>query len=117
MSKTSGVEPLAVDSPNAIPKGGHWVDMTETDTIMVIEQPGGQSCAAIGGIMAQKMKSNGVTACVVDGRVRDIAELKASNLPVSRSYSLFVPLLVFRSVPSCTITQLLLHRERVQLPR
>ena len=57
--------------------------MTEADTVMVIEQPEGQSCAAIGGIMANKMKVNGVLACVVGGRVRDIEELKASGLPVS----------------------------------
>lgn len=57
--------------------------MTEAETVMVIEQPDGQGCAAIGGIMATKMKVNGVLACVVGGRVRDIEELKASGLPVS----------------------------------
>lgn len=73
--------------------------MTEADTVMVIEQPEGQSCAAIGGIMANKMKVNGVLACVVAGRVRDIEELKASGLPVSDDPDLlssYGRMLVFR---------------------
>ena len=67
----------------AVPDGKHWVDMTEEGTIVVIDQPEGQSCAAIGGIMANRMKTNGVEGCVVGGRIRDLAELKASGLPVS----------------------------------
>ena len=67
----------------AVPDGKHWVDMTEEGTIVVIDQPEGQSCAAIGGIMANRMKINGVAGCVVGGRIRDLAELKASELPVS----------------------------------
>ena len=68
---------------NAIPKGSHWVDMTEPGSIVVIDQPEGQKCAAVGGIMAQRMKIRGVAGCVVGGRVRDMAELKESQLPVS----------------------------------
>lgn len=67
----------------AIPKDKHWVDMTPTGTIVVIDQPAGQSCAAIGGIMANRMKVNGVAGCVLGGRVRDLAELKDCGLPVS----------------------------------
>jgi regulator of RNase E activity RraA len=72
----------------AVPDGKHWVDMTEEGTIVVIDQPEGQSCAAIGGIMANRMKINGVAGCVVGGRIRDLAELKASGLPVSIDISL-----------------------------
>ena len=68
---------------NAIPKGSHWVDLTEPGSIVVIDQPEGQKCAAIGGIMAQRMRVKGVAGCVVGGRVRDMAELKGSQLPVS----------------------------------
>lgn len=70
----------------AVPNGQHWVDMTEEGTIVVIDQPEGQSCAAIGGIMANRMQKNGVVGCVVGGRVRDLAELKSSGLPV-RAFS------------------------------
>lgn len=74
---------LSAETPHAVPKGRHWVDMTESGTVVVIDQPEGQKCAAIGGIMAQKMKLNGVAGCVVGGRVRDMAELVKSELPVS----------------------------------
>lgn len=50
---------------------------------MVIEQPEGQSCAAIGGIMALRMKTRGAMGCVVGGRVRDLEELNNCGLPVS----------------------------------
>ena len=69
-------------SEGAIPKAKHWVDMADEGSIVVIEQPEGQHCAAIGGIMAQRMKILGVLGCVVGGRVRDLAELKDSGLPV-----------------------------------
>lgn len=77
----------------AIPQGQHWVDMTEEGTVVVIEQSEGQTCAAVGGIMATRMQKNGVLGCVVGGRVRDLDELKRSGLPV-RSLLLF-------SGPSC----------------
>ena len=85
VAKTSTVKPLSDDDPGTIPKGHHWVDMTESGTVVVIEQPAGQTCAAIGGIMAARMKMRGAAACVVDGRVRDLEELRESELPVSTS--------------------------------
>jgi hypothetical protein len=72
----------AAPEENRIPKGSHWVDETEPGSIVVIDQPEGQSCAAVGGIMAQRMKMRGVAGCVVGGRVRDMAELEASQLAV-----------------------------------
>lgn len=69
-----------------IPKGSHWVDLTVPGTIVVIDQPEGQKCAAVGGIMAQRMKVQGVAGCVVGGRVRDLAELRNSQLPVCGAF-------------------------------
>jgi regulator of RNase E activity RraA len=74
---------LPESDPGAMPKGKHWVDMADEGTVLVIEQPSGQTCAAIGGIMATRMKVRGVEACVVGGRVRDLTELRKSGLPVS----------------------------------
>ncbi|RMZ91331.1 hypothetical protein DV736_g1412, partial [Chaetothyriales sp. CBS 134916] len=82
VSKGAKIEALPEGSKHAVPKGSHWADITESGTILVIEQPEGQGCAAVGGIMAQKMKFNGVEACVVSGRVRDQQELKDSELPI-----------------------------------
>jgi regulator of RNase E activity RraA len=83
VEKTSDIPPLSESDPGAVPKGKHWVDMVDEGTVVIIEQPAGQTCAAIGGIMAARMKVRGVEACVVGGRVRDLAELRRSGLPVS----------------------------------
>jgi hypothetical protein len=83
VEKTSNVPPLPESDPSAVPKGKHWVDMVDEGTVVVIEQPPGQTCAALGGIMAARMKVRGVEGCVVGGRVRDLAELRKSALPVS----------------------------------
>jgi regulator of RNase E activity RraA len=83
VARDSSTIPLPESHPSAIPKGQHWVDLTDEGTVVVIEQPRGQSCAAMGGIMALRMKKRGVKGCVVDGRVRDLEELKNCGLPVS----------------------------------
>ena len=67
-----------------IPAGKHYVDLTAPDTIVVISQPQGQICAVLGGIMALRMKVLKAKGVVVHGRVRDVEELAATGLPVSR---------------------------------
>jgi regulator of RNase E activity RraA len=83
VGKGSDVPALTESDPGVVPKGKHWVDMTDEGTVVVIEQPPGQTCAALGGIMATRMKVRGVKACIVGGRVRDLAELRKSGLSVS----------------------------------
>ncbi|OJJ49046.1 hypothetical protein ASPZODRAFT_157525 [Penicilliopsis zonata CBS 506.65] len=75
---------LATSSPDThgFPAGTHWVDFAQPETVVVLEQPEGQTCAVLGGIMAARMKYLGVRAVVVDGRVRDLAELHATEIPV-----------------------------------
>ena len=82
MAKGTEAASLPDTDVHAIPKGSHWVDMTDAGTIVVIEQPIGQGCAAIGGIMALAMKRRGAEGCLVGGRVRDLEELSNSSLPV-----------------------------------
>ncbi|KAL1973354.1 hypothetical protein VTN31DRAFT_5989 [Thermomyces dupontii] len=67
---------------NGFPPGKHWVDWAEPGTISVLDQPEGQYCAVLGGIMAARMRYLGVKGVVANGRVRDLAELHASGLPV-----------------------------------
>lgn len=69
-------------SATGFPAGKHWVDCAEPGTVAVLEQPHGQSCAVLGGIMALRMKALGVKGAVVNGRVRDLGELRESSLPV-----------------------------------
>jgi regulator of RNase E activity RraA len=72
------------DLPEAnIPPGKHWVDLTQPETIVVMRQQQGQKCAVLGGIMALRMKVLNAKGVVVNGRVRDLAELRDTGLPVS----------------------------------
>jgi regulator of RNase E activity RraA len=48
----------------------------------VLEQPADQHCAVLGGIMAVRMKVLGVRGVLVNGRVRDLAEINECKLPV-----------------------------------
>ena len=60
------------------------IDEAEPGTVLVIvvEGPGGADVAAIGGIMATGCVERGVSGAVLDGAVRDVAELEALGLPV-----------------------------------
>ena len=73
----------ALDLPEAnIPAGKHWVDLTQPETIVVMRQQPGQRCAILGGIMALRIKVLNARGVVVNGRVRDLAELRVTGLPV-----------------------------------
>lgn len=72
-----------VNLPEAnIPKDCHYVDLTEEGSIVVSQQPEGQKCAILGGIMAARMKKRGAKGVIVLGRVRDVGELRATGLEV-----------------------------------
>lgn len=73
---------------NGFPSGKHWVDCAEPGTVAILDQPQGQFCAVLGGIMAVRMAHLGIKGAVVNGRVRDLGELRESKLPVCRSNSL-----------------------------
>ncbi|QDS74695.1 hypothetical protein FKW77_000411 [Venturia effusa] len=82
------VPPLAAISQSLstgfsnIPSGTPYADLTTPDTIFIISQPQGQSCAVVGGIMAQRMVKLGAKGIVVDGRVRDLDTLRGLNVPI-----------------------------------
>ncbi|EHK99887.1 RraA-like protein [Glarea lozoyensis ATCC 20868] len=65
-----------------IPSGQHYVDLTQSDSIVILSQPEDQKCAVLGGIMALRMKVLNARGIVVHGRVRDIEELKSTGLPI-----------------------------------
>ena len=75
--------PASQDTPASnLPDSRSYADWTENNTIVVISQPAGQSCAVVGGIMAARMKHLGAQGVVVDGRVRDIVALNETQLPI-----------------------------------
>ena len=79
---------------HGFPAGTHWVDWAEPGTIAVIDQPNGQHCAVLGGIMAVRMKYMGVQGAVVNGRVRDLGEIMGCRLPVCFSFLSFFVLVI-----------------------
>lgn len=83
ISKGETAPAVANPETNGFPPGKHWVDWNQPGTIAVLDQPAGQYCAVLGGIMAARMSYIGVKAVVVNGRVRDLAELGGSGLYVS----------------------------------
>lgn len=76
-----------------IPEGKHWVDLTQSESMLVISQPKGQICAALGGIMALRIKMLKGEGVISYGRVRDVEELRETGLPVRES--LFFELFTF----------------------
>ena len=81
--KINGVPALPKAAASNIETGAHWSDLTEKDTVVVIQQPEGQQCAVVGGIMAQRMTVRGVAGVIVSGKIRDLQEMFTLKLPVS----------------------------------
>lgn len=79
------------DTAATLPKGIHWADVSEPGTFVVMKQPPGQTNAICGGIMALRMKMRKVEGIIVAGRVRDVTELRSTNLPVSLAPSTPIP--------------------------
>jgi regulator of RNase E activity RraA len=77
---------LAQLPPANIPSDSHYIDLTVPNTIVVTSQPVKQHNAVVGGIMAARMKELGALGVVVSGRIRDLRELRALDLPVRRTF-------------------------------
>ncbi|EWC44797.1 hypothetical protein DRE_06435 [Drechslerella stenobrocha 248] len=72
----------STDPPSTLPANSHFADLTPPHTITVISQPHGQRNAVLGGLVAGRIKTLGGEAIIVDGRVRDLAELTGLGVPV-----------------------------------
>jgi regulator of RNase E activity RraA len=61
-----------------LPAGSHFADLAGESfaTIAVISAPPNVRCAVIGGLVAARLRKRGVVGAVVDGRVRDVAEME-----------------------------------------
>ncbi|KAG5982228.1 hypothetical protein E4U55_002173 [Claviceps digitariae] len=81
-AKGETVGPTAPGPAANVPQGIHWADVAEPGTFVVMKQPPGQTNAICGGIMALRMKMRRVEGIIVAGRVRDVHELKSTNLPI-----------------------------------
>jgi 4-hydroxy-4-methyl-2-oxoglutarate aldolase len=88
---TSLVKPATPEESTPALSTRHSVEMIDTakaGEVGVIVMEGTLDVAAIGGLMGTAAKSRGMSGMVLDGAVRDLAELRAMNLPVfARSVS------------------------------
>ena len=65
-----------------IPPGKIWSDLVSPDSIVVVQQPEGQSNAVVGGIHMERLNQRKAMGLVVDGRIRDLGELAEVPLAV-----------------------------------
>lgn len=59
----------------------HAVALASDGVVLVVDARAHQDTAVWGGILHEAAKKRGVAAVVIDGAVRDVAELRASGLP------------------------------------
>lgn len=90
-ARTALVRPASPEQSTPVLAVKHSVEMLEdakAGEVGVIVVENGLDVAAIGGLMATVAKSRGMAGMVLDGGVRDLAEIRGLGLPVySRSIS------------------------------
>ncbi len=69
---SAGAKGTTVPSESNLPTGKHVSDCLSPGTIAVMQQPVGQIVAAVGDIIATRLRDRGLHGIVVDGRTRDI---------------------------------------------
>jgi regulator of RNase E activity RraA len=73
---------------NAVRHSGEMIDNAQPGEVGVIVMENGLDVAAIGGLMGTAAKARGMAGMVIDGGVRDVAELRDLKLPTyARSVS------------------------------
>ena len=68
--------------PNALAGMMAAIDSGEKDSVYVMTVEGGADIAGMGGLMGTAMNARGYVGAVVDGGVRDVAQLKRIGFPV-----------------------------------
>ncbi|PYI21800.1 RraA-like protein, partial [Aspergillus violaceofuscus CBS 115571] len=69
-------ERAANTPPRNIPDDSVYADLIKPGTIAVLSQPIGARTATMGGLMAMRISKLGAVGVVVDGRVRDVKQLR-----------------------------------------
>jgi 4-hydroxy-4-methyl-2-oxoglutarate aldolase len=73
-SSESGLDPVKIEAIESMP--AHSV------AIWSMGSPEDIHCCAFGGLLARRMHRLGIIACVVEGRVRDVHEIRGFGFPV-----------------------------------
>lgn len=64
------------DIPSNLPPGAIYADLIAPGTIAVLSQPSGATTATMGGLMAMRISKIPAVGVLVDGRVRDVKQLR-----------------------------------------
>ncbi len=87
-ARTSIVKPTTPDKATpalAVKHSVEMIDSAKSGEVGVIVMEDGLDVAAIGGLMGTAAKARDMAGIVIDGGVRDVAELRALRLPVYSS--------------------------------
>jgi len=60
----------------------HALDIASPGDVIVVDAGGDLTTAIIGGIMARIALRNGIAGLIIDGAIRDVAEIQTMGLPV-----------------------------------
>lgn len=63
----------AIPQESNLPADKHWTDFPPSGSIVLLQQPPGQTCALLGDIVGTRLKASGLAGVIVDGRTRDVA--------------------------------------------
>ncbi|GAA5834777.1 hypothetical protein JCM3766R1_003236 [Sporobolomyces carnicolor] len=76
------VEMVDAECADAPKLEGHFVDLATPDSVVFIRAPSYVKSASLGGLLATSLHRKGVRGVMISGRCRDLAELRALQLPV-----------------------------------
>ena len=69
-------------SPGAVEAAIHAIAQCQPGEVVVIAGGGGDAHASLGGIMALDSERHGAAGCLIDGAIRDSAEIRESGFPI-----------------------------------
>jgi regulator of RNase E activity RraA len=69
-------------SPGAVEAAIHAIAACQPGEVIVIAGGGGDAHASLGGIMAMDAERHGAAGCLIDGAIRDTAEIRDSGFPI-----------------------------------
>ncbi|CAG8481513.1 10656_t:CDS:2 [Acaulospora morrowiae] len=76
------VKVVPIDDTTSPKPSQHFADASPEGSVVFVSAPPNALNAVWGGLMNTRAKMRGVKGVVVDGRVRDLGELRADGLPV-----------------------------------
>ncbi|KAI8873369.1 RraA-like protein [Ramicandelaber brevisporus] len=74
--------PFSDSTASKVPAGTNFMDTVTKDCVVVVSAPDGVENAVMGGLLAQRGLHLGFAGALVDGRIRDVAELDQLDVTI-----------------------------------